>query len=94
MSQNIKCKYTDKMTCKKTQISSDSLSLLFYVTNFFQSHFCLDRHPFNSLFSRIICVSRYQKGKTILDFNEVKDNGVAVASAGPHANHLNVGPCR
>jgi len=28
------------------------------------------------------------EGKTILDFNESRDDGVAVASAGPYANHL------
>jgi len=35
------------------------------------------------------CVSQHQKGKsTILDFNEASDDGVAVASGGPCANHL------
>jgi len=33
-------------------------------------------HPFNSLFSRTIWVSRYQKGKTSLDLNEATDDGV------------------
>jgi len=28
-------------------------------------------------------VSRHQKGKTILDFDDARDDGVAVASAGP-----------
>jgi len=32
------------------------------------------------------------KGRTILDFNEARDNGVAVASAGPYANHLQRAP--
>jgi len=32
-------------------------------------------HPFNSLFSRTTWVSRYQKGRTILDFNEARDDG-------------------
>jgi len=31
---------------------------------------------------------------TILDFNEVKDDGVAVASAGPYANHVHRAPER
>ena len=31
-------------------------------------------------------VIRYQKGRTILDFNETKDDDVEVASAGPYAN--------
>jgi len=29
---------------------------------------------------------------TILDFTAVRDNGVAVASAGPYANHLHLAP--
>ena len=34
-------------------------------------------------------VSRHQKGKTILNFNEAR-NEVALASAGPYANHLHL----
>jgi len=41
-----------------------------------------------------ILVSRHQKGRTILDFNEAKSDGVAVASARPHANHLHLAPDR
>jgi len=33
-------------------------------------------HPFNGLLSRTTWVSRYQKGKTCLDLNEAKDDGV------------------
>jgi len=33
-------------------------------------------HPFNGLFSRTSWVSWYQKGKTSLDFNEARDDGV------------------
>jgi len=47
-----------------------------------------DRDPFSDLFSRTTWVSQHQKGKTILDFNEARDDGVAVASAGPHHLHL------
>ena len=32
--------------------------------------------PFNGLFSRTTSVSRYQKGKTSLDLNEARDDGV------------------
>jgi len=39
-------------------------------------------------------VSQHQKGKTILDCNEARDDGVAVASAGPYANHLHLTPDR
>jgi len=31
---------------------------------------------FNSLFPKTTCVSRYQKGKTSLDLNEARENGV------------------
>jgi len=44
------------------------------------------QHSFNGLFSRT--TERHQKGKTILDFNEARDDGVAVASVGPYSNHL------
>jgi len=35
----------------------------------------------------------HQKGKTILDFNEARDE-VAVASAGTYLNHLHLAPDR
>ena len=45
-------------------------------------------HPFNGPFSGTTRVSRYQKGKTNLDFTEARQ-WVAVASAGPYASlHL------
>jgi len=47
-------------------------------------------HPFNGLFSRTTRVSQHRKGKTILDINGARDDGVAVASAGASANHLQV----
>jgi len=45
-----------------------------------------NKHPFNGLFSRTTWVSRNQKDKTNLDFNEATDNGVA--------NHLHLAPHR
>jgi len=51
-----------------------------------------DGHPFNGLFSRITWVSWQPTGITILDFNEARDDKVAVASAGPYANHLHLAP--
>ena len=33
-------------------------------------------HQFNGLFSRTTWVSRYEKGKTSLDINEARDDGV------------------
>jgi len=34
------------------------------------------------------------KGRTILDINEARDDGVAVVSDGPYANHLHFSPER
>jgi len=45
-------------------------------------------------FSRTAWVSRHQKGQTILDFNKERDDGVAVALAGPYANHSHLAPDR
>jgi len=52
-------------------------------------------HPFNGHLSRTTRVSRYQKGKTDLDFTEArcKRQLVAVASAGPYAS-LHLAPDR
>jgi len=36
----------------------------------------LQIHPFIGLFSRTTWASRYQKGKTSLDLNEARDDGV------------------
>jgi len=47
-----------------------------------------NRHLFSCLFSWTTWVRRHQRGPTNLDFNETRDEGVGVASAGPHANHL------
>jgi len=49
-------------------------------------------HPFNGLLSTTTWVSRRQKGKP-LDTG-ARDDGVAVASAGPYANHLYLAPDR
>jgi len=47
--------------------------------------------PFNGQpLSRTTWVSRHQKGETILDFNEARDDEMAVASAGLYANHLHL----
>jgi len=48
------------------------------------------QHPFQGIFYQTTWVSPNQKGKTILDFNEARDDAVAVASAGPYANHLHL----
>ena len=46
-------------------------SMLYVFSN---THFKL--HQFNGLFSRTTWVSRYEKGKTSLDINEARDDGV------------------
>ena len=56
-------------------------------------------HPFSDLFFRATWVSWYQNGKTSLDLNEARDDGVwgmtvTVASAGPYANNLHLTPDR
>jgi len=51
----------------------------------------LDTHLTVS-FSRTTWVSRHQNSQTILDFNEARDDGVALASAGPYANYLHLTP--
>ena len=45
-------------------------------------------------FCRKIWVRRYQTGRTILDFNETRDDVVPVASAGLHTDHLHFTPER
>ena len=44
----------------------------------------LDRHPFNGLFFRA----------TWVDFDVARDDGLAVVSAGPCANHLHLAAAR
>ena len=53
-----------------------------------------DRHSLNDLFATTTWASQHQKGPASLDFNEARDDGVAVASAGPYANHLHLAPDR
>jgi len=54
----------------------------------------IDRHPFNGLFARTTGVSRSPERLNYLDFNEARNDGVRVASAGPCANHLCLAPDR
>ena len=50
--------------------------------------------PLNSIFSRTTWVCQYQKGKTIVDFNEANWYGFEMAEArvGPHKNNLHLTP--
>jgi len=55
-------------------------------------HLSCKRDTCLTTFSGTTWVSRHQKGRTIVDFNEARDDMVAVASAGPYANHLHFAP--
>ena len=48
-------------------------------TIYFISHAHTHTHPFNGPFSRTTQVSRYQKGKTNLDFTEASDSDISWA---------------
>ena len=49
-------------------------------------------HPFNGHFSRTTWVSRYQKGKTNLDFTEAKDSGIswAICKSASHSIQITI----
>jgi len=54
-------------------------------------------HPFNGLFSRTTWVSQYRKGKTNLDLNEARDDGVLGRQwhqLDHYANYLHLAPDR
>jgi len=53
-----------------------------------------NEHQFNGVFSRQPGQTGSRTVKTNLDFHETRDDGMAVASAGPYANHLQVAPDR
>ena len=67
------------------------------VFNSIPSHVCTTTtapHPLNGLFSRTTWVSRHQKGKPFWILLEQEMMGVALASAGPYANHFHLAPDR
>jgi len=53
-----------------------------------------DRNPFNGLFSQDNRDNPAPGRLNQFNFNEARDDGVAVASAGPYANHLHLSPYR
>ena len=57
-------KRTHTHTCTHTHTDTTQYNYYYYY------------YPFNGLFSRTTWVSRYQKGKTSLDLNEARDDGV------------------
>jgi len=52
------------------------------------------RHPFSGFFSWTTWVSPYQKDITIMDCNEARDVGVAVALSGAYTDYLHLAPDR
>jgi len=73
MSDGTLCSYT--MTCKQYQVDATKFlddCLHCIVTLLLSTH--THTHPFNGPFSGTTRVSRYQKGKTSLDFTEAKDS--------------------
>jgi len=73
------------------------INLTLYITQTYQiqitrtGHTTTTLHLFNSLFSCTTWVSQYQKGKTSLDLNEARDDGVLGCSV-PYANNLHLAP--
>jgi len=74
-----------------------------WVTLIFFPHLLLNRelllllllHLLNGLFSTTTWVSWHQKGKPFwILLAQLRDDGMAMASAGPHANHLHLAPDR
>jgi len=66
------------------------------VTLSYAVYYSTNTTPVNGIFSRTTWVNRYQKGKTSLDLDEARVDGVvvAVASAGPYANNQHLAPER
>jgi len=88
--------------CAMHYSAKRGLAITLCISNPWQYSSCLNMscrsemklHPFNGLFSRTTWVSQHQKARTILDFNEARYDRVALASAGPYANHLHLTPDR
>jgi len=57
-------------TCETAKSTATNTAVLF------NKYSTTTIHPFNGLFSRASWVNRYQKGKTSLDLNEARDDGV------------------
>ena len=70
---------------------SEPYTVLLYYTHA-RTHAHAHTHTFNGPFSGNTQLSRYQKGKTNLDFTGARDR-VAMASAGPYAS-LHLAPGR
>ena len=66
--------YTGFELCSMFCLLSNTSSLNFYRPSALSDVQCIYAHPFNSPFSGTTQVSRYQKGKTNLDFTEASDS--------------------
>jgi len=73
---------SDTSTQRAIYIHEAGLSAARHITVLSDIH--IDRQPFNGLFHRTTWVSRHQKGYTILDYNEARNDGVAVADIHTH----------
>jgi len=84
------------VTCRLTAKNRDQLQTLRSTIEYrLPLPFLL--HTFNGLFLRTTWVSQYQEGKTSLDLNEARDDGVwgsngIMAYVGPYANNLHLSP--
>jgi len=58
-----------------------SLTLFFLLAGKWNTHTHTHTHPFNGPFSGTTRVSRYQEGKTNLDFTEARDSGSGISWA-------------
>ena len=79
--------YQQRCHCMDCSMNASSVMFTAVVVSWTHTH----THPFNGPLSGTTQVSRYQKGKTNLDFIGAKRQWGAVASAGPYAN-LHIAP--
>ena len=72
-SKKVEQKFTDKMKDNNVRlIANESVPKIIINDNIFFLN--TNTHPFNGPFSGTTQVSRYQKGKTNLDFTEARDS--------------------
>jgi len=67
--------FFDNISCESSERAKGSVTCHGVVAAL-EVHFSIVPHPFNCLFSGTTWVSRYQKGKTSLDLNDARDDGV------------------
>jgi len=67
---------TDRRTDGQADEQTDTRPSHKPCSAYYASNAIYSTQPFNGVFSRTTWVSRYQKGKTSLDLNKARDNGV------------------